>query len=122
MADCKTNYSNESTKYVTNTIYVSKIDMARFNRSKERERKYNENWKQNSVNINDIVNQFTPNAVGTVHGVKYQFEDNRYRIVADMASGYLRIFDKILGKYVRLDGSVGSAEETHFKIKKRSEM
>jgi hypothetical protein len=122
MADSKTSYSNESNNYVTNSIHSSKIDMDRYNRSKVRENKYNENWKKNSVNINDIVNLFTPNAVGSIHGVKYQFEGNRYRIVADMASGYLRIFDKILGQYVRLDGSIGTTEETHFKIKKRSEM
>ena len=74
------------------------------------------------VDINDVVHQFAPNSVGQAHGVKYQFESDRYIIKADMASGYLRIYDKVLRQYVKLDGTPGSLEETHFKIKKRSEM
>lgn len=37
-------------------------------------------------------------------------------------SGYLRIYDKTLKDYVKLDGTPGLPNETHFKIKKRSEM
>ena len=39
-----------------------------------------------------------------------------------MASGYLRIYDKTLKDYVKLDGTLGLPNETHFKIKKRSDM
>ena len=74
------------------------------------------------VDLNDIVWTFTPGAIGSVHGVKYEFENDHYVIKADMAAGYLRIYDKHLKKYVKLDGTPGSLEETHFKIKKRSEM
>ena len=74
------------------------------------------------VDINNIVQRFAPNSVGRAYGVKYQFESNRYIVKADMASGYLRIYDKLLEKYIKLDGTPGSLEETHFKIKKRSEM
>ena len=39
-----------------------------------------------------------------------------------MAAGYLRIKNKNTNQYVKLDGKPGSNDETHFKIKKRSEM
>ena len=74
------------------------------------------------VNINEIVSQFAPNSSGAVHGVKYQFEGVRYIIKADMVGGYLRIYDKVSGQYVKPDGKSGSLVETHYKIKKRSEM
>lgn len=44
------------------------------------------------------------------------------RTLADMASGYLRIFDKNQKTYIKLDGTPGTDKETHFKIKKREEM
>lgn len=122
MADDKDRYSDASFDYVTEGIHESDVDMERYRRSKARESAYNENWKQHMVDINDVVHQFAPNSVGQAHGVKYQFESDRYIIKADMASGYLRIYDKVLRQYVRLDGTPGSLEETHFKIKKRSEM
>ena len=122
MGDDKDKYSDASFDYVTEGIHNSDVDMERYRRSKARESAFNENWKQNMVNINDVVQQFTPNSVGEARGVKYQFESNRYIIKADMASGYLRIYDKALQKYVKLDGTPGSLTETHFKIKKRSEM
>lgn len=122
MADNKDSYSNASTDYVTKKIHESSSEMDRYNRSKERERKYNENWKKNKVNINDVIQKFAPDSVGEAHGIKFQFESTKYIIKADMASGYLRIYDKELCKYVKLDGTPGSLVETHFKILKRSEM
>lgn len=122
MADNKSSYSNASTNYVTKKIFQSSIDMGRYVRSKAREAQFNENWKQNMVNINDVINQFAPNSIGKVNGVKFQFEGPQYIIKADMVGGYLRIFDKLLRQYVKLDGTPGSLSETHFKIKKRSEM
>ena len=122
MADSKSSYSKASTDYVTKKIYQSSTDNGRYLRSKAREALYNEDWKKHMANINDVINQFAPNSVGKEKGVKFQFEGARYIIKADMASGYLRIFDKKTKQYVKLDGTPGSLSETHFKIKKRSEM
>ena len=122
MADSKSNYSNASTNYVTKKINQSTTDKGRYSRSKAREAQYNEDWKKHMANINDVINQFAPNSVGKEKGVKFQFEGAEYIIIADMASGYLRIFDKETQQYVKLDGTPGSLSETHFKIKKRSEM
>ena len=122
MADSKSSYSNASTNYVTKTIQQSPTDMGRYARSKLREAQFNEDWKKHMVNINDVINQFAPNSVGKEKGVKFQFEGTKYIIKADMASGYLRIYDKTLKDYVKLDGTPGLPNETHFKIKKRSEM
>ncbi|MBP5491643.1 MAG: hypothetical protein J6Y08_02240 [Clostridiales bacterium] len=122
MADDKPKYSKASSTFVQKTIHESKTDMDRYERSKERERKFNDTWMQNMVNLNDIVHLFAPNSEGKVHGVKFEFEGDRYIIKADMASGYLRIYDKILRAYVKLDGNPGSLSNTHFKIMKRSEM
>lgn len=123
MADAKTPYSSTSAIYVTSAINNSNTEQDRYNRSKAREKKFNSNWSKQKVNINDVVNQFTPNCTGKAHGVKYEFENDRYVIKADMASGYLRIYDKTLKSYVKLDGSPSkNRDETHFKIKKREEM
>lgn len=40
---------------------------------------------------------------------------------ADLNAGYLRIQNN-KGRYVKLDGTVGTDRETHFKIKTREEM
>lgn len=122
MADAKTPYSTVSNYYITTTVPSSSIDQGRYNRSKERERKYNDNWSKQKVNINEIVDKFAPGCTGVVDGVKYVFEGKKYSVVADMASGYLRIKDNYSGKYLKLDGTPGNREETHFKIKKREEM
>ena len=66
--------------------------------------------------------QGAPNANEYVNGYKYVYENDRYQVVADMAAGYLRIKNKNTNQYVKLDGKPGSNDETHFKIKKRSEM
>ena len=50
------------------------------------------------------------------------FFGGNYNVIADMASGYLRIYDNNLKSYVKLDGTPGTDKETHFKIKKREEM
>jgi len=122
LADAKTPYSTVSKYYVTTTVPNSEIDQGRYDRSKERERKYNDNWNKQKVNINEIVDKFTPGCTGVAEGVKFVFEGSEYSVVADMASGYLRIKDNSNGKYLKLDGTPGNREETHFKIKKREEM
>ena len=61
--------------------------------------------------------------MGHQQGVKYVFEGERYEVKADMASGYLRIYDKVARSYVTLDGIPSDdLELTHFKILRREEM
>lgn len=122
MADDKDRYADASFDYLTEGIHESDMDMDRYRRSKLRESAYNANWMQHMVDINEVVHKFAPNSVGKAKGVKYQFTSDQYIIKADMASGYLRIYDRLLRQFVRLDGTPGPLEETHFKIKKRSEM
>ncbi|SCY14261.1 hypothetical protein [Butyrivibrio sp. INlla14] len=122
MADSKSRYSTAARFYARVMIHGSMMDAIRYYKSKVREAKFNNNWKKNSVNLNDIVKQFTPGAKGSPRGVKYEFVGSRYIVKVDMPSGYLRIMDRKTKKYVKLDGTPGTNEETHFKIYKRSEM
>ncbi len=122
MADAKTPYSLVSNYYVTVTVPNSSIDQGRYDRSKERERRYNESWSNQKVNINDVVDTFAPGSSGVIDGVKFVFEGQTYSVIADMAAGYLRIRDNASGQYLKLDGTPGNLGETHFKIKKREEM
>ena len=122
MADSKSGYSSAAFFYASIMIHGSMLDAVRYYKSKVRELKFNENWKKNKVNLNEVVKKFTPGSKGHAKGVKYEFENEHYIIKVDMPAGYLRIYDKKLKKYVKLDGTAGMLEETHFKIKKRSEM
>lgn len=122
MADSKAMYAKAARYYARYVIHGNMVDAIRYYRSKVRESKFNENWKKHMVNLNDVVNQFTPGAKGKAKGVKFQFENDRYAVVVDMPSGYLRIKDKSTGAYIKLDGSPGNREETHFKLMKRKEM
>ena len=123
MADYKTEYSIAAKFYASVMIHGSMLEAIRYYKSKLREAKFNDNWKKNMVNLNDVVDKFTPGAKGKRKGVKFQFENERYIIKVDMPSGYLRIFDKKIKMYVKLDGTPGNnREETHFKIMKRKEM
>lgn len=122
MADSKTSYSIAAKFFARVMSHGSMLDAIRYARSKLRESKFNENWKKHMVNLNEIVDQFTPGVKGKRAGVKYQFENANYIVKVDMPSGYLRIWDKSLKSYIKLDGTPGNNEETHFKVKKRKEM
>lgn len=122
MSDSKSLYSESAKRYNKVTRHSGITDAVRYLKSKLREEKYNENWKKNMVNLNDIVNQYTPGAKGKAKGVKYEFENNNYIVKVDMPSGYLRIYDKAQKTFIKLDGTPGTNEETHFKVKKREEM
>lgn len=123
MSDNKKRYSELSSKYLEDDVNNNEIDKNRFIKSKERERKFGNNWEKNKVNLNEIVDKFCPGAVGkTESGVKYNYSNGIYTIKCDKVSGYLRIFDERIKKFVKLDGKPGTRNETHFKIKKRSEM
>ena len=96
------------------------------------------NWT--SVNINTIVDRFTPGATPElVNGkVKYVSTSGRYEVVADIGGGYLRIFDNHIGHYVDEYGrdvrnytdngkqhgrsKADQKASTHFRILKREEM
>ena len=94
-----------------------------------------------SVNINTIVDRFTPNATPTLTNGKITFtsSDGRYEVIADIGGGYLRIFDHRIGHYVDEFGrdvrnytdkngkqhGRSKAEQkalTHFRILKKEEM
>ncbi|MDC7301115.1 hypothetical protein [Agathobacter ruminis] len=123
MSDSKAGYSIAAKFYARIMIHGNMLDAIRYYNSKIREEKYNKNWKKHMVNLNDIVNRFTPGAKGKVKGVKFVFENSNYIIKADMPSGYLRIYDKKAKMYTKIDGTPSrSLEETHFKIMKRKEM
>lgn len=128
MGDFKAAYSDISKDYIENVVPNSTIDKERYNRSKAREAKNNENWLKNKVNLNEIVDKFVPQVDGFVEqhsegGVKYDFEGPRYIVKCDKVAGYLRIYDKETKMYCKLDGTPSrNGDETHFKIKRREEM
>ncbi len=45
-------------------VPASAEDQDRFDRAKMREAQYNENWKKQMVNINEIVDEFCPGFLG----------------------------------------------------------
>ena len=126
MSDYKSAYSDSSRHYVETVVPLSGVDKGRFDRSKERERKYNSVWKSQPVNLNEICAKFAPGEpgrkVGHPSGVKYVFKGSRYEVLADMASGYLRVRDLRSGRFVGIDGLPGGPDKTHFKILRREDM
>lgn len=117
MSDAKERYSSNVGTYVNNEQGKHEHE-----KSKRREGKYNDNWKKQSVNLNEIVDRFAPGAEGKQVNGKFIYFGIDYNVVADMPSGYLRIMDNKTKKYVKLDGAIGLPKETHFKIKRREEM
>ena len=122
MADNKSAYSEASKHYVEVRVPASELDRERFDRSKLREAQYNENWKKQMVNINEIIDQFCPDFTVKEKSNKFIFKGERYDVSADMVTGYLRIYDNVLNHWIKLDGSIAEAGEGHYKIKKREEM
>lgn len=123
MTDSKDEYSTASGEYVKHNSLETEKAQREYERSKARETRHNNEWKQNPVNINEIVERFAPNAKGKKNGVKYIYYGERYNVIADMASGYLRIQDAATKDYLKLNGTPGTnADATHFKIKRREEM
>ena len=128
MADYKSAYSDISKDYIENVVPASPVDQGRYDRSKIRESKFNDEWSKQKVNLNEIVDRFVPSVEGFAEqhsqgGVKYNFEGKRYIVKCDKVSGYLRIYDKKTKSYCKLDGTPSdNLNETHFKIKRREEM
>lgn len=123
MTDAKSPYSEASSGFVNKDAPNLEAAKKIYEASKKREEKYNEEWKKNPVNINEIVDKFAPNSVGEKVKGKFIYRGDRYNVIADMAAGYLRIYDTELKRYVKLDGTLGTnSDQTHFKIKRREEM
>lgn len=125
MSDNKDDYSDASGRYVEGATGegANPADKKAYGDSKDRESRHNDNWKKQSVNFNEICDEFAPGARGERRGQKFIVMGDRYVVQADMASGYVRIWDKVLKSHVRLDGTPSKKDvETHFKIKRREEM
>ncbi|PJM73706.1 hypothetical protein CS006_00470 [Bifidobacterium primatium] len=123
MSDTKAAYSDAAKHYVEDIVPASAKEQERYRAAKEREAKYNDDWLKHPVNINDIVDEFTPGATGRKKGYKYKFSGKDWIVLADMIAGYLRIIDKRLGKFVMLNGNPSDDQSlTHFKILKRRDM
>ena len=123
MGDSKSLYSEKSKEYVSKTVKTNELDRERATKSIARNAKYGKNWDKNKVNINEVVDKFTPGAMGkTVSGVKFVYKNKNYIVEADKVSGYLRIYNRKLKKYVQSNGQPGTRDNTHYRIKKRSEM
>lgn len=97
----------------------------------DRARKYKSDWQ--SVNLNDVVENYAPGAIRYESNGKIIFSNGgRYAIVTDVGGGYLRIQDlNYKGTvYVTLDGKhqndFHSRKEfnkfSHYRILKREEM
>ena len=122
MADQKSAYSQASKNYVDFIVPASADDKGRFDRAKAREALFNENWKTHPVNLNEVVEKFCPNFTVKQKSDKLIFKGERYDISADMASGYLTIYDNKIKQWIRLDGSIAKNGNGHYKIKRREEM
>lgn len=123
MSNAKEVYSKTSKYYCEQVVPNNPFDQERYNRTKAREAKFNENWKKEKVNIIDLVNKFASNAVAYEKGYKYYFEGKENIVICDMIAGYLRIKNKETDLFFKLDGTLtNSREGTHFKIKRKEEM
>ena len=122
MSNAKTAYSSSSREYVNNTILQSELDKQRYYRSKTRETLYNENWLQQKVNLNELIEKYAPKAIPKDHGIKMEWKGPKFTVVADKANGSVRI--KVNGTSLYLDKNENTThdkETTHFKIKKWEE-
>ena len=123
MSDYKHTYSGASSGYAGAAASASSDARRAYERSRMRKQKHEDAWAEHPVDLNDVCERFVPGEVGECRGVKYIFENGNYAVVADMASGYLRIYAKKLKSYVTLDGSPSrDGDKTHFKILRREEL
>ena len=127
MSDYKGGYSTNASKMKKQSESNKSLSKIRKNAEK---RSHRESWQ--TVNLNDVVNKFTPGVTPYNDGGKFIYSNDRYRIVADTYGGYLRIEDKSLpgrSRYITLEGKdyyslpKSSRERlTHYYILKREEM
>lgn len=133
MSDSKGLYSTNAAKARQVAIKSSALKQIKEN-STIRKEMYQKNWAQ--VNLNEIVEKFSPKAEPYERGGKFIYGGERYDVVTDTFGGYLRIIDKTIPKtgrkenrYITLDGRSylslpkNQREElTHFYILKRKDM
>ena len=136
--DYKTRYSR-GVELAKNEAKIEAELQQKISQGHTRKEVYGENWA--TVNINDVVDRFTPGAEPFRNGGKMVFvsADGKYGIYADIGGGYLRIYDFASRQYVGLNGenmhnytdssgkqhgrSKGDFNAvTHFRILKREEM
>lgn len=122
MSNAKEVYSKLSQNYVDAVPSTPNLQHG-YIASKKREAQFNENWKKNKVNINEIVDKYTPEVTPEVHGVKAVCKNKDYIVKADMASGYLKVYDRnnrtFLDKY---GNPVPDGPDSHMKILRKEEM
>ncbi len=129
MSDYKGGYSSNATKMKKQSETNKSLSKIR-NNAERRSHMWRGSWQK--VNLNDVVNRFTPGATPYNDGGKFIYSNDRYRIVADIYGGYLRIEDKTLSgrsRYITIEGKSyyslpkSSRERlTHYYILKREEM
>ncbi len=129
MADSKTEYTTNVNKLKQAAESNSELAMY-LNNGKARADKYGPGWE--SVDINDVVEKFVPNAtIRKSHGKIIYSNGGQFEVVADVAGGYLRIQDVTKSfEYVSMSGEykpkdIGRSkwkQMTHYRIKKKEEM
>ena len=97
MSNAKSAYSVISGYYCEQVVPSSQKDKNRYDRSKRREQKYNEEWKKEKVNVNEIVDKYAPDAESYRDGVKFYFEGKENTVMCDMVGGYLRVKNCAIG-------------------------
>ena len=123
MSNAKEVYSKLSQYYIEFAIFSTPNTQKAYSASKRREALFNENWKQNKVNINQIIDKYTPEEAPTIHGVKAVWKNKYYIVKADMASGYLKVYDRIQKTFLNKHGNlVPDGKESHMKILRKEEM
>lgn len=121
MADAKDEYSEESGDFVARARAGNSEAERFYLKSKRREAKHGDEWDK--VNLLDVLGKFVPRIVDVMRrNEKLIFCGERYNVVCDMASGYLRIYDNTAKSYVFLDGTIDTKNRAHYKIKQREEM
>lgn len=129
MSNSKDDYSDASKFYCEVLAKNSPVVKSRYDRSKEREQKYNENWKKFMVNLNDLVDKYAPNAMVNIYKnkndekVKFEWKGELYTVCADKCSGCVRVHVNNKKIYFDINGNVSfNGNLTHFKIKKKGEI
>ena len=129
MSDYKGGYSSNATKMKKQSETNKSLSKIR-NNAERRSHMWRGSWQK--VNLNDVVNRFTPGATPYNDGGKFIYSNDRYRIVADIYGVYLRLEDRTLSgrsRYITIEGKSyyslpkSSRERlTHYYILKREEM
>jgi len=142
MSDAKERYSDGVVTRKIEAMADTAL-MHEISKGIQRANTHKADWE--SVNINDVVEKFAPNAEPEYKDGKISFvnEDKTIEVVCDVGGGYLRIQDLTANtkypQYLNLDGTNGHNykdengkihgrnnseynKATHFRIKKREEM